>query len=116
MIKNFKRVACKDKLHFVEQFTLGEPFLFLLSRSMNYWCVAMHNRLPQPHESDVCADKEQCENSLRRGSRGAGWGAAVGLCDEYVPVPHPNEHTKQTWGEHLPAVWQDESLNEFLFC
>lgn len=71
MIKNFKCVVCKDKLHLVEQFNFGELFLFLLSRSMNYWCVAMQNHLPKPEESDVYADEEHCGKSLRRVSKGA---------------------------------------------
>ena len=47
MIKHFKCVACKDKLHLVEQFTFGESFLFLLSGSLNYGCVVMYAKTSQ---------------------------------------------------------------------
>lgn len=56
MIKNFKCVACEDKLHLVEQFPFGEPFLFLLSGSMNYYVwLFMQN---QSGVCDAYADKE----------------------------------------------------------
>lgn len=56
---------------------------------------------PQPEDRDVSDGKQQCGNSLRKASRGAGWGSAVGL-DSPSSIPKPGQ--KPGWGEPLRGV------------
>lgn len=65
MIKHFKYVACKEKLHLVEQFTFGESFLFLLSGSLNYGCVVMYAKTCQG-----CVMRMLIRNSMEIASGG----------------------------------------------
>lgn len=71
MIKHFKHVACKDKIHLVEQFTFGESFLFSTEWITELWMCGYVCK-NQSGVCDVYAAKEQHGNSLRRVLRRGG--------------------------------------------
>lgn len=89
MIKHFKRVAYKDKIHLVEQFTFGESFLFLLTGSLNSGCVVMYTKTSQG-----CVMCMLTRNSMEIASGGFGEGAGRRVsCRISVFMSHPQMST-----------------------